>query len=1092
MPRSPDPTVTVGDSRGRGYILECPGGIPGPAHYKDHVLTGGEGLDILVRDLDSGTFWSAGKGPAGGGRNGDTIILIDERYGLRATVAIDLELDAPAEVRRLTLTNLGGQPRRLDVTTFAEVVLHDPRAHAAHPAFSKLFVQTEFICGAAALVVNRRPLHPDELHPWLVHASLDGGLVEFETDRARFIGRGSHPARPTAMSSAAPLSGTCGNVLDPCLSLRRTVTLAPSASASLTFLLGAADDRAGALALARRGRGEAVAVAEVVAPLATAVADAPNGHGRFEDDGREYVIQVRQRPYGGLALPPRPWVNVIANESFGCLVSETGAGTTWCGNSREHRLTPWFNDPVIDPHGDAIFLRDEDSGAVWSCWPGPAPAAVDYEVRHGFGYTRCRHEHRDLAVDTLVFVARAEPVRLTRVRIHNTGAVARSLALWAHVRLVLGTTVADSAPTVTASFDSTSGALLARNPAAGPWADHAAFGAVLASSSNVAVAHGTSRAAFLGPELDLTAPSFGAPAGAPAPSTGLDAAFTHRAAFTLAPGETREVVFLLGQETGVEAARGLVAGYARPGACEAAWQQIRTFWRDGLAALQVRTPAPALDLMINGWLAYQTLGCRIWGRTGFYQSGGAFGFRDQLQDAMALLPLWPDVARRQILLHAAHQFREGDVLHWWHPPLSGGIRTRFADDLLWLPYLAAHYIATTGDDAILCEVVPYLAARVLAPGEDEAFVSPTPAGEAADLYNHCCRALDRALDVGSHGLPLFGTGDWNDGMNRVGRQGRGESVWMGFFLAAVIDAFAPLVEARGDRDRSLRYRRHRDALAIALNDAGWDGAWYRRGYYDDGTPLGTQSDSECRIDALVQAWSVLSRVAPPEKAAQALDAVEKHLISREDGLIRLLTPPFVDTSHDPGYIQSYVAGVRENGGQYTHAALWVVRAMAEAGRREHAAALLEMLSPVSYTATAAQVARYQVEPYAVAADVYGAEPHVGRGGWTWYTGSSGWMLRVALESVLGVTIENGNTLVVKPCIPDEWPGYDVRWRVPGCRTVFEIRVVNPTRCSATVVAATFDGAPLDLVGGACRVPWQRDGGNHRVEIVLGAESKGRS
>jgi N,N'-diacetylchitobiose phosphorylase len=406
MPRAPDQNAPAGDLGSRGYILTFPGRAPGPAHYQDHVLTGPAGLEILVRDLASGEFWLAGRGTAGGERNGGEATLIDERDGLRAAVTIALAPDAPAEVRTVTLTNLGRRPRRLDVTTFAEVVLHDPRAHAAHPAFSKLFVQTEFVAGAAALVVSRRPRDPGERHPWLVHASLDGGPVEFETDRARFLGRGRGAARPAAMGGPSPLSGTCGNVLDPCLSLRRTVTLAPGASASLAFLLGVADDRAGALALARRGRGEAVAAAATAALPVPAAADAPNGHGRFDDDGREYVIHLRRRPDGSLVLPPRPWINVIANETFGCLVSETGAGTTWCGNSREHRLTPWFNDPVLDPHGDAVFLRDEDRGAAWSCWPGPAPAPVDYEVRHGFGYTRCRHAHDDLAVDTLVFVAR--------------------------------------------------------------------------------------------------------------------------------------------------------------------------------------------------------------------------------------------------------------------------------------------------------------------------------------------------------------------------------------------------------------------------------------------------------------------------------------------------------------------------------------------------------------------------------------------------------------------------------------------------------------------------------------------------------------
>ncbi|HOX24544.1 MAG TPA: glycosyl transferase [Candidatus Krumholzibacteria bacterium] len=1087
MTQPPDRSARASDLAARRPGPAAAGRGSGASRFGDHALCGDEGLAILIRDLTSGDYWVAGGGSE---RTGGAATYRDERAGIRATLDVSGAADAASTLFQLALVNLGAETRHVDVTTFAEVVLLDPRAHAAHPAFAKLFLQTEFVDGAAAILVRRRPREPGERHPWLVHASLDGGPVEFETDRARFLGRGRHPGRPAAMVTRAPLSGTCGNVLDPCLALRRTVTLAPGEPVTLGFLLGAAADLAGALAMARRGKGRAVAVEPPAESGPAVTPEAPNGFGRFDPDGREYVIQVRRRADGSLVVPPRPWVNVIAGESFGCLVSETGAGTTWGGNSREQRLTPWFNDPVLDPHGDAVYLRDEDQGAFWSCWPGPSPAPADYEVRHGFGYSGCRVAHGGIETDTLVFVARRDPVRVTRVRVRNAGAATRRLSLWGHARLVLGTTVEDSAPAVTASYDPESGALLARNGKAGPWTGHAAFGALVSAEPGLTIAHDTSRAAFLGPALDLATPAFAVPSGDPTATTGLDAAFTHRAAFTLAPGETREVAILLGQASSAGGARELVARFAQPGAGEAACAESRDFWRDGLAGLRVETPAPAIDLMVNGWLGYQTLSCRLRGRTALYQSGGAFGFRDQLQDALALLPLWPDLARAQILLHAAHQFVEGDVLHWWHPPLDRGIRTRFADDLLWLPYLAAQYVAATGDAAVLAEIAPYLAARSLAPGEDEAFLAPEPAGESGDIYDHCCRSLDRSLAVGAHGLPLFGTGDWNDGMNRVGRKGRGESVWMGFFLVATIDAFAPLVEARGDLERLDRYRRHRQALAAALNDVGWDGGWYRRGYYDDGAPLGTATDPECRIDALVQAWSVLSGVAPRERAAQALDAVETHLVDREAGLIRLLTPPFVDTPRDPGYIKGYVAGVRENGGQYTHAALWVVRAMAEAGRRDRAAALLEMLSPVSHADTPARVARYQIEPYVVAADVYGASPHVGRGGWSWYTGSSGWMLRVALESVLGLRLEGGQTLVVKPCIPDGWERYGVRWRLPGSESVYDIQVVNPDGCAAVVVAANLDGKALAVADGVCRIPLRRDSEVHRVKIVLGAAPEG--
>jgi cyclic beta-1,2-glucan synthetase len=501
--------------------------------------------------------------------------------------------------------------------------------------------------------------------------------------------------------------------------------------------------------------------------------------------------------------------------------------------------------------------------------------------------------------------------------------------------------------------------------------------------------------------------------------------------------------------------------------------------------------------MLDAWLPYQTLSCRLWGRSAFYQSGGAFGFRDQLQDALSLLMLTPELAREQILLNSAHQFVEGDVLHWWHPaaetsgPSVGrGMRTRFADDLLWLPYLTATYVQATGDDAVLEAREGFVRARALASGEDEAFVAAERAVETASVYEHAARAIDRSLGVGAHGLPLFGCGDWNDGMNRVGREGRGESVWMGWFLASLLEPWAAFADARGQRDRAARWRAHRSDLAAALEREAWDGAWYRRGWYDDGAPLGSSESDECRIDALAQAWAVLSGVAPRARAEQAMRSLEEHLISEPEQLIRLLAPPFRDTPHDPGYIKGYVAGVRENGGQYTHAALWVVRAFAVMGRRDAAARLLTMLSPIRHATDAEQARRYKVEPYVIAADVYGVAPHVGRGGWTWYTGSSGWMYRVALESVLGVTVERGETLVVKPCIPDAWSGFTLTWRSPG--GTVEIVVRNPHACSATVVRATLDGAPVAVRDGAARMTLPPPGrsaspARHRLEVELGPE-----
>jgi N,N'-diacetylchitobiose phosphorylase len=1115
--------------------------------YRDHLLTAWDadpvedhqGFSIYIRDVESGVFWTAAsaslphQAPGSVVQTAGLATLRRTHQDVSSTVECAVLRDEAVELRRLTLHNNSERPRHLDVTSFVEVILNLPAAHAAHPAFSKLFVQTQVRDGHHDLIATRRPRSRDETHPCLAHALLGATVREWETDRARFLGRGRNWAEPQAMTGRAPLSATVGNVLDPAFSLRTAVSLQPGEMLSLGFLLIAADDRASLLrqldashrldidemvTYARNPSGPSRTTqrcepwlrlsagfaapshngATAPAPASTAASIAAieaspnrpeealqffNGYGGFSADGREYVIRVGRDAEGHLRLPPMPWTNVLANERFGCVVSEKGASTTWSGNSREHRLTPWRNDPIADPHDDGFYVRDETTGAFWSPLPGPVAGEGDYEIRHGFGYSQWQHRSQDLTQDVFQFVARVEPLGIVRIRIGNTGTTPRRLSLYAYLRWVLGGSPLDEHSAVVVTVDENRRAVLARNPAADGFENSIAFAAVVGDGLE-AFSWSGDRRAFLGVGGDAAAPAALRSGKDLNRATGRDPCAALRVEIEIAPGETKQIAFLRGEAASADELDRLLAAFSPPAAIDAALGEVRAFWTDLLGRVQIQTPSPAIDLMVNGWAAYQNLACRLWARSAFYQSGGAYGFRDQLQDAAAMIYLDPALTRRQILTNAAHQFVEGDVLHWWHPPQSRGIRTRFADDLLWLPYLTAFYIRSSGDSAVLDEPIRFLVAPLLQAGEDEVLLQPKDSGERADLFEHCCRAIDRSLVKGAHGLPLFGSGDWNDGMNRVGCEGRGESVWMGFFLVAVIGEFLPFCVQRGAAARVERYRKYRDELLLALNEAGWDGAWYRRAYYDDGTALGSRDSDECQIDALAQAWAVISGVAPTPRADSALDALEQRLISDSDGLIRLLAPPFVDTPHDPGYIKGYVAGVRENGGQYTHAALWVVKAMAEAGRRGRAAELLQMLSPVTHGSSAERIERYKIEPYVVAADVYGVAPHVGRGGWSWYTGSAGWYYRVALESVLGFTLQDGKAICLEPRIPDSWPGYRVSYRT-GDGSCYEIEIVNTPGSAGRIVAARLDDVALAFSDNQVSIPLAGDGASHRVYVQLG-------
>src|SRR5271165_1026213 len=799
-----------------------------------------------------------------------------------------------------------------------------------------------------------------------------------------------------------------------------------------------------------------------------------NGLGGFAANGREYVTIL-----GAGQVTPAPWINVISNASFGFQVAVEGGGYTWSVNSRENQLTPWSNDPVTDRPGEVIFLRDEDTGELWG--PTALPIrdeAAPYIVRHGQGYSRFEHTARGIELDLLQYVPLHDPIKISRLTIRNRSARPRRLSVTAYVEWVLGPSRSAAAPFIVTEIEPETGALLARNP----W--NTAFGSRVAFA-DLAGRQTTwtgDRREFLGRNGTLDNPAALATEASPLSKrvgAGLDPCGVLQAPVELDPGETVDIVFFLGEAATAVDAQSLIGNY-RKADLDAVFREVVQHWDDVLGTVQVSTPDRSMDVMLNRWLLYQTLVCRVRARSAFYQASGAYGFRDQLQDGMALTLSKPAMTREHLLRAAARQFVEGDVQHWWLPPFGQGVRTRISDDRIWLAYAVAHYVETTGDLAVLDEPVPFLKGQALRPSEQDSYFQPIIADETGSLFEHCARALDQSLDIGEHGLPLIGTGDWNDGLNRVGELGKGDSVWLGWFLYATLSAFAPLAETHQERARAVAWRSHAAALQTSLERDGWDGSWYRRGFFDDGTPFGSSASDECRIDSIAQSWSVISGAADPARAARAMAAVEEQLIRREAGLALLFTPPFDRTPLDPGYIKGYPPGIRENGGQYTHAAAWSVIAFATLGDGDKAADLFSLINPINHSSTRATAHRYKVEPYIAAADVYSEPPHVGRGGWTWYTGSAGWMYRAGIESILGLRLQ-GAFLFLAPSIPKHWPRFEIVFQFASTR--YEIAVENPRGVSRGITRAEFDGQALP--GNQVRVPLAQDSATHRVRVVLG-------
>jgi cyclic beta-1,2-glucan synthetase len=796
-----------------------------------------------------------------------------------------------------------------------------------------------------------------------------------------------------------------------------------------------------------------------------------NGIGGFRQDGREYEIYLKPGQ-----CTPAPWINVVANADFGATVGESGLGFTWRGNSQTHRLTPWHNDPVADPQSEAIYIRDDDTGEYWSPTPMCARSNQDYCTRHGQGYTVFEHNGGALEQELAVFVpisaeGAGDPVKIYRLRMRNLSHKPRKLSITFFAEWVLGSQREEQQRHIQTSWDEEAGAVLARQTWTG--SDGVAF----AASSPKATSYTGDRTQFLGAGGSRSQPAaleserLDNRTGA-----ALDPAAALRCQVSLEPGNTAHVIFLLGETSGPDQVRNLVARYSTVDQVKEALDGAKGFWDAFLGRLQVRTPLLSADLLLNRWLLYQVLSCRYWGRSALYQSGGAFGFRDQLQDCMGLVYAAPHITRAHILRCAARQFTEGDAQHWWHPDTGSGVRTHCSDDFLWLPYAVSHYVEVTGDTGILEEEVPFLEGAPLRIGEQDRLFVPTISRQTAPLWEHCRRALDRATTFGSHGLPLIGTGDWNDGLNRVGIEGKGESGWLSWFLCAVLRDFANIIDGvPSGPSMADEFRKRADHVAQSMESNGWDGEWYLRGFFDDGTPLGSRLSAEAMLDSLPQSWAVIAAAGDAERARQALDSAERLLVDERNKIVRLFTPPFDHSEPNPGYIIGYPPGVRENGGQYTHGSLWLAMARARLGDGEAAVRLLQLMNPVERTRTPGDVARYRGEPYAVAADV-SANPYCpGRSGWTWYTGSAAWMYRIWIEEVLGFHLR-GNLLTLNPAIPRDWPGFEIRYRFGS--TMYEITVTNnSTRQTITVDGHSISSGTLQLVD---------DGGVHSVNVSVSA------
>ncbi|MEI9935071.1 MAG: hypothetical protein WDM71_09550 [Ferruginibacter sp.] len=754
-----------------------------------------------------------------------------------------------------------------------------------------------------------------------------------------------------------------------------------------------------------------------------------NGIGGFSKDGKEYVIHTTPTQ-----PTPAPWINVLANPQFGSIISESGQSYTWTENAHELRLTPWNNDPVSDLKGEAFYIRDEESGRFWSPAPLPCRGKMPYITRHGFGYSLFEYSEDGIYSEMRVFTDIEAPVKYISIKLHNKSNRPRRFSVTGYVEWVLGDLRSKSSMHTITETHTSSGAILARNSYNAEFETRVAFFDVDDGNKTFT----TDRLEFIGRNGTLSNPDamnrirLSGKTGA-----ALDACAAIQTIFELSEEEEHEVIFRLGAGKEMSEVINIINKYKGLNAAHAALNKIEQYWSNTLSAVQIETPDAATNILTNGWLNYQTLACRVWGRSGFYQSGGAFGFRDQLQDVLSLIHTKPELVKEQILLCASKQFKEGDVQHWWHPPIGRGVRTTCSDDFLWLPFVTARYVATTNDVSVLEEDINFLEGRLLNAGEESYYDLPIRSHISSTVYEHCVQAIEHALKFGEHGLPFIGSGDWNDGMDKVGNHGKGESVWLAFFLYDILIKFTKVAQLKTDDAFAERCKQQAELLRKNINEHAWDGEWYRRAYFDNGSPLGSKENDECKIDSIAQSWSVLSRAGEQKRSVSAMNAAEKFLIKKEDKIIQLFDPPFDKSEIDPGYIKGYVPGVRENGGQYTHAAIWLIMAFASLDEKQKTWDLLQMINPINHSNNASIAATYCVEPYVMAADVYAEPLHKGRGGWTWYTGSAGWMYQLIIESFIGLKRE-GNTIRFVPSFPAEWPLVKISYRY--INTVYSIEI----------------------------------------------------